>query len=156
MDALLPLCYHTIDNRCVQQKCGGKPVTGPPQLPKFHSPIDDVDISVEMCGMKFINPFGLASAPPTTSSAMIRRGFEQGWAFAVTKTFSLDKVRYSQLFYVINRLFLQSKLMILLIILKLLLCIYIRTIYIYIYYKCMSFNFSSCLSQDDICTKYLL
>lgn len=29
-----------------------------------------------MCGIKFPNPFGLASAPPTTSSAMIRRGFK--------------------------------------------------------------------------------
>ncbi|CAD1479183.1 unnamed protein product, partial [Heterotrigona itama] len=62
-----------------------------PQLPKFHTPIDDVDISVEMCGLKFENPFGLASAPPTTCSTMIRRAFEAGWAFVVTKTFSLDK-----------------------------------------------------------------
>ncbi|KAG7199458.1 hypothetical protein KM043_014084 [Ampulex compressa] len=62
-----------------------------PQLPKFHSSIDDVDLSVEMCGLKFENPFGLASAPPCTTSAMIRRAFEAGWAFAVTKTFSLDK-----------------------------------------------------------------
>jgi hypothetical protein len=54
-----------------------------------------VDISVEMCGLKFENPFGLASATPTTSSAMIRRAFEAGWSFAVTKTFSLDKVLHS-------------------------------------------------------------
>lgn len=27
-----------------------------------------------------------------TSSPMIRRGFEAGWGFAVTKTYSLDKV----------------------------------------------------------------
>lgn len=70
----------------------GVKVSEEPQLPKFCTPIDSVDISVEMCGIKFINPFGLASAPPTTSSAMIRRAFEAGWAFAVTKTFSLDKV----------------------------------------------------------------
>lgn len=38
-----------------------------------------------------MNPFGLASAPPTTSAAMIRRAFRAGWAFAVTKTFGLDK-----------------------------------------------------------------
>lgn len=42
--------------------------------------------------MKFENPFGLASAPPTTSGAMIRRAFEQGWGFVLTKTFGLDKV----------------------------------------------------------------
>lgn len=63
----------------------------PPELPLFYTDIDNVDISVEMCGLKFENPFGLASAPPTTSSAMIRRSFEQGWGFAVTKTFSLNK-----------------------------------------------------------------
>ena len=64
-----------------------------PQLPKFFTPVDTVDISVEFVGLKFENPFGLASATPTTSSAMIRRAFEAGWAFAVTKTFGLDKVR---------------------------------------------------------------
>ena len=37
------------------------------------------------------NPFGLASAPPTTSYPMIRRSFELGWDFAVVKTFALDK-----------------------------------------------------------------
>ena len=63
-----------------------------PSLPKFFTPVDLVDISVEMCGLKFENPFGLASATPTTSSAMIRRAFEAGWSFAVTKTFGLDKV----------------------------------------------------------------
>ncbi|XP_033325704.2 dihydropyrimidine dehydrogenase su(r) isoform X1 [Megalopta genalis] len=62
-----------------------------PQLPKFHTPIDDVDLSVEFCGMQFENPFGLASAPPCTSSAMIRRAFEAGWGFTVTKTFALDQ-----------------------------------------------------------------
>uniref|UniRef100_A0A1A9WDB6 Dihydropyrimidine dehydrogenase [NADP(+)] n=1 Tax=Glossina brevipalpis TaxID=37001 RepID=A0A1A9WDB6_9MUSC len=63
----------------------------PSELPLFHTNIDNVDLSVEMCGLKFENPFGLASAPPTTNAAMIRRAFEQGWAFAVTKTFGLDK-----------------------------------------------------------------
>lgn len=67
------------------------PITTPPKLPLFYTEIDNVDISVEMCGIKFENPFGLASAPPTTSTAMIRRAFEQGWGFVVTKTFVLDK-----------------------------------------------------------------
>lgn len=68
----------------------GLSVPAEPSLPKFYTPIDLVDVSVEMCGIKFPNPFGLASAPPTTSSAMIRRAFKAGWGFAVTKTFSLD------------------------------------------------------------------
>ena len=62
--------------------------------------MDLVDLSVEVCGLKFENPFGLASATPCTSSAMIRRAFEEGWSFAVTKTYSLDKVcePYAQVF----------------------------------------------------------
>jgi len=62
-----------------------------PSLPKFYTDIDKVDISVEVCGIKFPNPYGLASAPPATTCGMIRRAFEQGWGFAVTKTFGLDK-----------------------------------------------------------------
>uniref|UniRef100_H3CJ20 Dihydropyrimidine dehydrogenase [NADP(+)] n=1 Tax=Tetraodon nigroviridis TaxID=99883 RepID=H3CJ20_TETNG len=73
------------------QSLYGQTVDLVPKLPLFFSAIDQVDISVEVCGIKFPNPFGLASAPPTTSAAMIRRGFEQGWGFAVTKTFGLDK-----------------------------------------------------------------
>ncbi|XP_044748959.1 dihydropyrimidine dehydrogenase [NADP(+)] [Coccinella septempunctata] len=68
----------------------GLPKDTKPKLPLFFTEIDLVDISVDFCGMKFENPFGLASAPPTTSTAMMRRAFEQGWAFAVTKTFTLE------------------------------------------------------------------
>ena len=61
------------------------------KMPMMHTAVDDVDLSIEMAGVKFPNPFGLASAPPCTSGSMIRRAFEQGWGFAVTKTFALDK-----------------------------------------------------------------
>ncbi len=74
------------------QSLHGLYVSPVPQLPKFFTPVDLVDLSIEVCGLKFENPFGLASATPTTSSAMIRRAFEAGWSFAVTKTFGLDKV----------------------------------------------------------------
>jgi dihydropyrimidine dehydrogenase (NADP+) len=60
-------------------------------LPGLYTEIDNVDLSSEICGVKFPNPFGLASAPPTTSCEMIDRAFELGWGFAVTKTYSLDK-----------------------------------------------------------------
>ncbi len=73
------------------QSSYGLPVPAQPALPNFFTPVDLVDISVKMCGVKFPNPFGLASAPPATSCSMIRRAFEQGWGFAVTKTFALDK-----------------------------------------------------------------
>ena len=61
------------------------------RLPQFYSDIDKVDLSVEIAGIRFPNPFGLASATPCTSGAMIRRAFEQDWGYAVTKTFALDK-----------------------------------------------------------------
>lgn len=60
-------------------------------MPGFFTEIDEIDLSTEIVGLKMINPFGLASAPPTTSYPMIRRAFECGWGFAVTKTFCLDK-----------------------------------------------------------------
>ncbi|XP_071508213.1 dihydropyrimidine dehydrogenase [NADP(+)]-like [Diadema antillarum] len=69
----------------------GIPVSNTPALPKFFTPIDLVDTSIDICGIKFPNPYGLASAPPTTSAPMIRRAFEAGWGFCVTKTYSLDK-----------------------------------------------------------------
>lgn len=42
--------------------------------------------------LRFPNPFGLASAPPTTAAPMMRRAYKAGWGFCVTKTFALDKV----------------------------------------------------------------
>uniref|UniRef100_A0A8V1A411 Dihydropyrimidine dehydrogenase [NADP(+)] n=1 Tax=Gallus gallus TaxID=9031 RepID=A0A8V1A411_CHICK len=74
------------------QSLYGAVVSTTPELPLFYTPIDLVDISVLMAGLKFPNPFGIASATPATSSSMIRRAFEAGWGFAVTKTFSLDKI----------------------------------------------------------------
>ena len=62
-----------------------------PDLPGFFTEIDLVDITTEMAGIKFDNPFGLASAPPATSYPMIRRAFQMGWGFSLTKTFVLDK-----------------------------------------------------------------
>ncbi|KAJ1373025.1 Dihydropyrimidine dehydrogenase [NADP(+)] [Parelaphostrongylus tenuis] len=73
------------------QSLHGNDVGSIAKLPMFFSPIDEVDISVEMCGVKFQNPFGLASATPTTSGSMCRRAFEQGWSFVLTKSFGLDK-----------------------------------------------------------------
>lgn len=69
----------------------GVAVPDVPKLPLFYTPVDAVDISVDFCGLKFKNPFGIASATGATSSAMIGRAFEAGWGFAVTKTFCLDK-----------------------------------------------------------------
>ncbi|MDR3565159.1 MAG: NAD-dependent dihydropyrimidine dehydrogenase subunit PreA [Negativicutes bacterium] len=48
------------------------------------------DLSVEYCGLKFPNPFLLASAPPAANGEMIKRAFSLGWGGAVTKTLKPD------------------------------------------------------------------
>jgi dihydroorotate dehydrogenase len=50
------------------------------------------DLSVVFAGIRFENPFLLASAPPTESDANILRAFEAGWGGVVTKTIGLHPV----------------------------------------------------------------
>lgn len=51
---------------------------------------NEVDLSVDFCGLHFENPFMLSSAPPTATGEMIRRAFETGWGGAVTKTLAVE------------------------------------------------------------------
>jgi dihydropyrimidine dehydrogenase (NAD+) subunit PreA len=51
------------------------------------------DLSVEFAGLRLMNPFLLASAPPTAKGDMIQRAFDAGWAGAVTKTIALEPAR---------------------------------------------------------------
>src|SRR5436305_5757447 len=50
------------------------------------------DVSTTFTGLRFENPFMLASAPPTESDANIARAFEAGWGGVVTKTIGLHPV----------------------------------------------------------------
>ena len=50
------------------------------------------DLSTTFTGIRFDNPFMLASAPPTESDANIMRAFEAGWGGVVTKTIGLHPV----------------------------------------------------------------
>jgi dihydropyrimidine dehydrogenase (NAD+) subunit PreA len=50
------------------------------------------DLSTIFTGIRFENPFMLASAPPTESDANIMRAFEAGWGGVVTKTIGLHPV----------------------------------------------------------------
>jgi len=50
------------------------------------------DLSTVFTGIKFENPFMLASAPPTESDSNIMRAFEAGWGGVVTKTIGLHPV----------------------------------------------------------------
>ena len=50
------------------------------------------DLSTTFTGLKFENPFLLASAPPTESDANIMRAFDAGWGGVVTKTVGMHPV----------------------------------------------------------------
>jgi len=51
-----------------------------------------VDLSTVFTGLRFENPFLLASAPPTESEHNILRAYEAGWGGVVTKTIGLHPV----------------------------------------------------------------
>jgi dihydropyrimidine dehydrogenase (NAD+) subunit PreA len=51
-----------------------------------------VRLSVDFTGLRFENPFLLASAPPTESDGNIIRAFDAGWGGVVTKTIGLHPV----------------------------------------------------------------
>ncbi|MFT7462682.1 MAG: dihydroorotate dehydrogenase subfamily 1 [Pseudohongiellaceae bacterium] len=48
------------------------------------------DLGIVVDGMRFKNPFILASGPPGTNAKVIKRTFELGWGGMVAKTISLD------------------------------------------------------------------
>lgn len=48
------------------------------------------DLSVEVNGIKFENPFLLGSGPPGTNAKVIAKSFDLGWGGVVCKTISLD------------------------------------------------------------------
>ncbi len=50
------------------------------------------DLSTTFTGIRFPNPFLLASAPPTESESNIIRAYEAGWGGVVTKTIGLHPV----------------------------------------------------------------
>jgi len=51
------------------------------------------DLSIEMCGVKFPNPFLLSSSPVSNTAEMVERAFEYGFGGAVYKSISHDKTK---------------------------------------------------------------
>ncbi len=52
--------------------------------------MSSTDLSVEVNGMRFPNPFVLGSGPPGTNAKVIAKSFDLGWGGCVIKTISLD------------------------------------------------------------------
>src|SRR5262245_46974066 len=49
-----------------------------------------LELGIVVNGMRFENPFNLASGPPGTNARVIAKSFDLGWGGVVIKTISLD------------------------------------------------------------------
>ena len=53
-------------------------------MPVFTTEVDNVPLNTEFDGLKFINPFGIASAPISGTYECIKNSFKAGFGWAVT------------------------------------------------------------------------
>jgi dihydropyrimidine dehydrogenase (NAD+) subunit PreA len=51
-----------------------------------------VDLSVNFCGVRFLNPFMLSSSPVSNCAEMIGRAFDAGWGGVAYKTMVTDRI----------------------------------------------------------------
>ena len=53
---------------------------------------NNVDLSIDFCGVKFKNPFLLSSSPVSNSAEMVAKSFDAGWSGVVFKTLNSDRL----------------------------------------------------------------
>ena len=53
---------------------------------------NNIDLSIDFCGVKFKNPFLLSSSPVSNSAEMVAQAFEAGWSGVVFKTLNSDRL----------------------------------------------------------------
>ncbi len=46
-------------------------------------------LEINVCGLKFPNPFVIGSGPPSTNAVIINKAFAAGWGGVVAKTTAL-------------------------------------------------------------------
>lgn len=56
-----------------------------------HARAEKVNLSVNYCGIHFINPFLLAPSPISNTAEMVERAFQAGWGGAAFKTITTDR-----------------------------------------------------------------
>lgn len=61
------------------------------EFPLFHTAVDDVPLTTEMCGIKFVNPVGISSAEVSGTYECCRNALKAGMGFVTTKTILLTK-----------------------------------------------------------------
>jgi dihydropyrimidine dehydrogenase (NAD+) subunit PreA len=54
---------------------------------------NNIDLSVDFCGIKLKNPFLLSSSPVSNSAEMVARSFEAGWSGVVYKTLNAGRLK---------------------------------------------------------------
>ncbi|MDR3590984.1 MAG: NAD-dependent dihydropyrimidine dehydrogenase subunit PreA [Negativicutes bacterium] len=55
-----------------------------------------VDLTTDFCGVRFPNPFILASGPVTDTPEKVIRAFRMGWGGAILKTISMEPEKHTQ------------------------------------------------------------
>ncbi|TWH47923.1 NAD-dependent dihydropyrimidine dehydrogenase subunit PreA [Sporomusa sp. KB1] len=55
-----------------------------------------VDLTTDFCGVRFPNPFILASGPVTDTPEKVLRAFKMGWGGAILKTISMEPAKHAQ------------------------------------------------------------
>lgn len=69
----------------------GGAVAGEPNAVLRHGAVvEGPDLSVTVNGLELPNPFVIASGPPGTNYAVMKRAFDEGWGAVICKTLSLD------------------------------------------------------------------
>ena len=53
---------------------------------------NNVDLSIDFCGVTFKNPFLLSSSPVSNSAEMVAQSFEAGWSGVAFKTLNSDRL----------------------------------------------------------------
>ena len=54
--------------------------------------VKNSDLSIEFCGVTFMNPFMLSSSPVSNSAEMVGQAFDRGWGGVVYKTVVTDRL----------------------------------------------------------------
>ncbi|MEJ2101518.1 MAG: hypothetical protein P8X68_16295 [Desulfobacterales bacterium] len=54
--------------------------------------VNNIDLSINFCGVNFKNPFLLSSSPVSNSADMVARAFDAGWGGVVFKTLNSDRL----------------------------------------------------------------
>lgn len=73
-----------------QRRMGGAVGLEPEAALENGAPVEGPDLSVTVNGLTLPNPFVIASGPPGTNYAVMKKAFNEGWGAVICKTLSLD------------------------------------------------------------------